>query len=122
MTLLVDWLTVASLLLLTLGTGAQALANLTEFRGLTGKTTESFSTVVKAVKGWRASWWHKAAVFVTNITAAPLYVLGKSQTDGENDATRLLRFLRQATAWTILMIGSALGLAAAVIVLVAAYR
>jgi hypothetical protein len=122
MTLLVDWLTVASLLLLTVGTGVQALANMAEFRGLTRKTAESFSTVVKASKRWRTSWWHKTAVFVTNIIAGPLYVLGKSQTDGENDATRLLRFLRQATVWSILTVGSMLGLLAAVIVLVAAYR
>jgi hypothetical protein len=48
--------------------------------------------------------------------------LARIRTEGGDEAVQLAQFLRQAEVWGIIMIGSALGLAAAVIQLVLAYR
>jgi hypothetical protein len=122
MTLLVDWLTVASLFLLTLGTGVQARASMAEFRGLLRKTSKSFAELVKVTTTLPGGWRHKAFILATNPIVGTLYVLNKNTTGEEEGAAQLMRFLRLAAVWATLTFGSFLGLVAAVVVLWLAYQ
>jgi hypothetical protein len=129
------WLAVCSTALLTIGTGAQAWANLTEFKTLrqaVGK--EAWDAYVHPAASperrlppvlvwlglrpllipyivWR-TWFDLLLMF--RLPKA----LTKIRAEGGDDAVQLAQFLRLAEVWVTLMIGSALALAAALIQLV----
>lgn len=148
-----DWLAVAGLILLTFGTGAQAWANLAEFRsmrqtvsevassamtdvlatGLAARYARSLEKAIRAAGGdgdrFRQSYRRPSKLAVRLLLLwAPLATmtrlpgkLRELRAEGGDEAVQLARFLRLAEVWTILMIGSALALAAAVIQLALAY-
>jgi hypothetical protein len=131
-------LAVAGSLLLTFGTGAQAWANLTEYRDLfDNASTEArqalqrvgpdlIATAISVVTRsespagrqmwavWRILW------AVPMIIGIPLKIAAIREAGGE-EAARLARLLRQAAVWLVLMAGSALILAAVTIQLALSY-
>ena len=121
------WITVAGLLLLTVGTAAQAWANLSEYRDLFRTATRS---VQKALWTGRLIAGIGAGVATSSLMLSFLLILeafrgsrrlaAVRQAGGE-EAVRLAQLLRLAGVWSILMAGSALILAAAVIQLALAY-
>lgn len=145
-TLAEDWLTVAGLLLLTLGTGAQALANLAEFKSLQASVTKVASDAIDETLGAAFEFVDlsnlpyafalvRIAVYLYRLYRAMLArrsvlnavilmprKLAQLRAKGGDEAVELARFMRLAQVWGIIMIGSALGLAAAVIQLVLAYQ
>jgi hypothetical protein len=110
-----NWLAVIGLLLLTFGTGVQAWANLAEFKSV--KKTVSTATV-KALAD---------AVAGADLTGGLGFFflrprkLAQLAARDPGEAVELARFLRLAEVWSILMVGSGLALAAAVIQLILAY-
>lgn len=138
-----NWLAVAGLVLLTFGTGAQAWANLAEFRGLKLTVPQASVDVVLSVAGAamaaaltppitiavplgggfksRFRWLGFPLMILTAIISIPLNAT-KIRAEGGDEAVQLARFLRLAVVWAILMVGSALALAAAVIQLTLAYQ
>ena len=113
-TLAEDWLTVMGLLLLTLGTGAQARASMREFTSLWRDVPDRAEDQTAKLKtGLRSSALFAAALIpvVGPIFTVLSIVQGSSQ---------LARYLRLALVWGVIMVGSALTLAAAVIQLVLA--
>ncbi len=141
-TLTEDWLTVVSLLLLTFGTGAQAWDNLAEFRSLRQTVSEVASGAISdamavelavataqvmgvvgesRLERLMPAWLRIVKVILAGIISIP-GELTQLRADGGEEAVQLVRFLRLAKIWTILMIGSALALAAAVIQLALAYQ
>ena len=122
------WLTVASLVLLTFGTGAQAWANLAEYksaRSTIGKATLDAIREAADV-GPLLSIIIKADAHLTGIILAFMYLmphkLREIRASGGEEAVQMARFLRSAEVWAILMVGSALALAAAVIQLALTYQ
>jgi hypothetical protein len=141
-----DWLTVVGLIFLTIGTAAQALANLAEYKSLlqtaSAAATAAISTLTVAMSlagGFgpsMPSWWYR---YVPKwLTLIPEIVIGLGQltvvifafsratlirlrNEGGEEAVELARFLRLAEVWAIIMIGSGLGLVAAAIQLAVAY-
>jgi hypothetical protein len=115
-----DSLEVIGLLILTFGTGAQAWANLAEFKSMRRTVSrvalEAFNDVVSEAVEKRSGFdpLGLALVFRFMSTSMP-GKLAEIRARGENDAVELARFLRLAAIWTILMIGSAFALAAAAI-------
>jgi len=123
-----DWLAVAGLTLLTFGTGAQAWANLAEFKSLR-KAVSGYAGDVSTVAEFGTD------VFLPGMSPIPaagngllgrliaaIYVVvlfpgffRDLRDQGGEEAVQLARFLRQAVVWGILMIGSALALVAAAI-------
>jgi hypothetical protein len=141
-----DWLTVIGLAVLTIGTAAQALANLAEYKSLlqtaSAAATAAISTlsVVMILGGGigpdMPSWWYRHVP--KWLALIPEIVIGLGQlsvlifafsratltrlrNEGGEEAVDLARFLRLAEIWTIIMIGSGLGLVAAIIQLVISY-
>lgn len=84
MTLLEDWLTVAGLVLLTAGTGAQALASLAEFRGL-------MKTLAAAANEGAAD------LFLTWVVATIAALFGSRKNRPRNRWQRLRHWLWQRT-------------------------
>jgi hypothetical protein len=134
-----DWLAVLGLLFLTAGTAAQAWANLSEFESLRQTISQAASNALAG----RATHGSLTGISVSvpvgflvgrrqprrfSVLKIPLLILlrpaqlARIRTEGGDEAVQLAQFLRQAEVWGIIMIGSALGLAAAVIQLVLAYR
>jgi hypothetical protein len=134
-----DWLAVLGLLFLTTGTAAQAWANLSEFESLRQTISQAASNALAG----RATHGSLTGISVSvpvgflvgrrqprrfSVLKIPLLILlrpaqlARIRTEGGDEAVQLAQFLRQAEVWGIIMIGSALGLAAAVIQLVLAYR
>jgi hypothetical protein len=132
------WAIVAGSLLLTAGTGAQAWANITEYRDLQQVVAPAASqALLAALKGpvltdvrdlmfsgsrfaltkfaWRLLRAIKAAIFEI---PARMTTLRKT---GPEDAARLAQLLRLAAAWSVILAGSALVLVGAVIHLALAY-
>lgn len=144
-----DWLAVAGLVLLTFGTGAQAWANLAEFKSVQRTVSVAALETLKAVvvadalsslhsTSWLRrplnvlhirlpqfervrKWFVIARLALFTIVLMPSS-LKQIRADGGEEAVQLARFARLAEVWTILMVGSALGLAAAVIQLGLAYQ
>jgi hypothetical protein len=127
------WLTVISLLFITFGTGAQAWANLAEFKSLrrtvSDAADEAFGEeIAESRLGRRLG---PLVVFLPRLYTYPRYVLpalfrtprkiARLRSKGGEDAVQLARFFRLAEVWGILMIGSGFGLAAASIQLALAY-
>lgn len=143
-----DWLAVAGLVLLTFGTGAQAWANLAEFKSVqrtfTVAALESMKAaiVTELVDVHSTSWLRRHLnilhirlpqfehvrkwFFIARLALFTLVLMPSSlkqiRAHGGEEAVQLARFARLAEVWTILMVGSALGLAAAVIQLALAYQ
>jgi hypothetical protein len=134
-----DWLAVLGLLFLTTGTAAQAWANLSEFESLRQTISQAASNALAG----RATHGSLTGISVSvpvgfligrrqprrfSVLKVPLLILlrpaqlARIRTEGGDEAVQLAQFLRQAEVWGIIMVGSALGLAAAVIQLVLAYR
>jgi hypothetical protein len=141
-----DWLTVVGLMFLTIGTAAQALANLAEYKSLrqtaSAAATAAISALVVAISAGGGigpgmpSWWYR---YVPKwLALIPEIVIGLGQltvvifafsratltrlrNEGGEEAVELARFLRLAEVWAIIMIGSGLGLVAALIQLAIAY-
>jgi hypothetical protein len=128
-----DWLTVAGLSLLAIGTGAQALASLSDYRNLLRSlpkdVREAFFDSLGATAGamllsggggrWKPAW----LVVVQACAMATVFVpyrLAQVRKDGGADEKELARFLRLTGVWTTLMVGSLLVLAGAVVQLVLA--
>jgi hypothetical protein len=136
--LVASWLVVGGSFLLTLGTGAQALAFRSEYRHLFGDLAAEKSQAIEALKyvepalssimiiaggdsdslSIRASLRILAAFPI--VVAIPLKIAAIRQVGGE-EAVHLARLLREATAWSVLMMGSVLILAAVTVQLVLAY-
>lgn len=141
-----DWLTVVGLIFLTIGTAAQALANLAEYKSLlqtaSAAATAAISTlsVVMSLAGGigpgMPAWWYRyvpkwfALIPEILISLGQLTVvifafsratLTRLRNEGGEEAVELARFLRLAEVWAIIMIGSGLGLVAAAIQLAIAY-
>ena len=120
-----DWLAVAGTTLLTFGTGVQALANLAEFRSLRRKVTKDVWRACKATFAL-TFLFPRLSALPLNLACAVLVLLPESvarvRARGGDEAVELARFLRLAEIWVILMLGSALALAAAAIQLVLAYQ
>ena len=132
------WLTVAGSLLLTFGTGAQAWANLTEYRDLFDSAStearqalrsvdpDALATIVSLVTrseidpGWQM-WavWRILWAFPM-IIGIPLKMVAIREAGGE-EAVRLAHLLRQAAVWSVLMAGSVLIMAAVAIQLALSY-
>ena len=132
-----NWLTVLGLILLTTGTGAQAWANLAEYKSLlqTASTTSIAAVSAVMVLGGGIGpdmpfWWNRYVprwlalvpeILIGLVQLAGLIFVGfratltRIRADGGEEAVELARFLRLAGVWTIIMIGSALALVAAVI-------
>ena len=108
-TLAEDWLTVTGLVLLTLGSGAQALENLRMFRSMQPKVSGQAGDKTAKSKVLPA-----AAGEVRGLIGK-LRLLCKS-----NEA--FAPYLRLVLLWGVILAGSALTLAAAVIQLVFAYQ
>jgi hypothetical protein len=143
-----DRLAVAGLILLTTGTGGQAWANLAEYKSLmqtastVAITAVSSSLAVAVMFGGgfgpdMPSWWDRYVpkwlalvpeILTGLVQLARLIFVGLRATltrfraEGGEEAVELARFLRLAGVWTIIMIGSALALAVAIIQLVLAYQ
>jgi hypothetical protein len=143
------WISVAGLLLLTLGTGAQAWSSLTEFESLRRTIPKAAIETLRAVMATEmlggssltsrlrrrlnilhiripqfprvSKWLFIARMAVFTIVLMPVS-LKQIRTDGGEEAVQLARFARAAEVWAILMIGSALALVAATIQLVLAYQ
>jgi hypothetical protein len=140
-----DWLAVAGTTLLTFGTGAQARVALTEYKILrrsildasSDALVDATSSVVGsimadamlAIMGSGAggrdlpSWLAVPAMYLKVAFLAIFYFprnLVQIGNGNGDDAVKLAQFLRLAMVWGILMVGSALALAGAVIQLVLA--
>ncbi len=133
-----DWLAVLGLVFLTTGTGAQAWASLAEFESwrqtisqaaanaLAGRAAHGSltGTAVSVPVGFQIGRRRPRRVSAVKI---PLLILlrpaqlARIRAEGGDEAVQLAQFLRQAEVWGIIMIGSALGLVAAVIQLALAY-
>jgi hypothetical protein len=127
-----NWLAVAGTTLLTFGTGAQAWANLTEFMSLRDNLQEDALNAIGDVFGTMTiiaflvnvvgtgtddiSKWRRRVPTLAVLGALVFFprILIQLRAKG-GEAVELVRFLRLAEVWTILMIGSALALAAACI-------
>ena len=132
-----NWLTVAGLVLLSLGTGAQALTNLAEFkslqRTLSNAVIDTTRRVILAagIAGLILPSWSKLLLryrwlLIVTLALGTIVLMPGSLKEiraaGGDDAVQLARFARLAEVWAILMVGSALALAAAVIQLALAYQ
>lgn len=141
-----DWLNVAGLSLLTIGTGAQAAGALAGYRAilktlpievrnalLGGYAAISASyalvDIIMTALAWGAAprrtvkdrlsqvWfviWTSPIALVTAITAVPRKIIRLKKEGGEV-GRQAARLARASALWTVLMLGSALALCAAVI-------
>jgi hypothetical protein len=161
------WFAVIGTLVLTFGTGAQAWANLAEFKSLQASVSAVVSDIISdqaaATRGTvldllglrlgRRAVGDGATARASNLPSLlrlallfarlPWQLLERRLTQsgsiqsavflmprrlselrdkGGEEAVEMTRFLRSAKVWGILMIGSALGLAAAAIQLALAYQ
>jgi len=139
------WLAVAGLILLTFGTGAQAWANLAEFKSLQATVSKVASdaiaetileggTIALLARISSSSQFALARMFLRllRLTLARLSIqsavilmprtLAQLRAKGGDEAVQMARFIRSAEVWAILMLGSALALVAAVIQLALAYQ
>jgi hypothetical protein len=139
------WLAVAGTTLLTVGTGAQAWANLAEFTSLRASVSKVATDAMKevlhkavdsleSVPVWVPAWFSGAQLYVRavimlfarrSILSAIIVMprrLAQLRAKGGEEAVELVRYLRLTVVWTIIMIGSALALAAAAIQLALAYE
>ena len=123
------WLVVAGTTLLTIGTGAQASANLARYKS----SQETVSIAVGQTRLGRYAAAMPAVTWVFPFGLAPILVrnlrlvltpskLAEIRKEGGEGAVELAEYLRSATAWGVLMAGSVLVLAATVIQLVLAYQ
>ena len=124
------WLAVAGTILLTLGTGAQAWANLAEFKSLR-KAVSGYAGGLNSLLaiGFGNDIFMPGMPSIPALGTGPLAGLIKAiyivvlfpsflkdlREEGGEEAVQLVGFLRQAVVWGILMIGSALTLAAVAI-------
>jgi hypothetical protein len=147
-----DWLAVIGLIFLTTGTASQAWAELARFKSLRRRVLldEDFAAIGDAppiiamalaaawdadnetwfsrwnLPSWAAPGWvmmltlYVKVIFRSIVTAPGR--LADIRAESDDDAVKLAYFLRLAGVWGILIIGSGLGLAAAVIQLVLAYQ
>ena len=137
--LVASWLVVVGSFLLTLGTGVQALAFRSEYRDLFGnleaeksQTIEGLKAVEPALSGLMIALGGgdsdslsirlllRILVAFPIVITIPLKIAAIRQASGE-EAVRLARLLRETIAWSVLMTGSVLILAAVTIQLVLAY-
>jgi hypothetical protein len=108
------WMIVAGSVLLTIGTGAQAWANLSEYRDLISRLPEEASLAL--VRGW-------LRFFILTSSGLPVVAAAAALSAAAalvkpEDTERLARLARLTAVWTVLMVGSALVLAAAIIQLI----
>ena len=128
--LVAGWATVAGLLLLTIGTSAQAWASLSEYRNLFQTAPESARDTVQFALGVAGLFFSMPAGVVARLGDSleavlavfriPHKMTAIRQSGGE-DAARLAQLLRLAGIWSILMAGSVLALTGATIGLALTY-
>lgn len=116
--LVAAWAIVAGSVLLTIGTGAQARANLAEYRDVVATLPQAIRSAIL-----RSSF--RLAISVLAAVVGPLVSIGAEiplnlQVESET-ATRLAQLARLTAVWTVLMAGSVLVLAGAAIQLALAY-
>jgi hypothetical protein len=133
------WLTVLGLLCLAIGTGAQAWGAIAEYRDMVKAAPAAASRQFIMIMGIPAAFSLLTAILRNEkpplwplIRCAPLAAwsaivagprkLGQIRAGGGDDAVRLNQLIRLASMWLILMAGSVLLLAAALIRLALAYR
>jgi hypothetical protein len=115
-----DSLAVIGLLFLTFGTGAQAWVNLAEFKSMrqtvSKVTLAAFNDVISEAAEKRSGFDPLGLGLIRRFMSSSMpRKLAEVRVSGEIEAVELARFLRLAGVWTILMIGSAFALVAAVI-------
>jgi hypothetical protein len=115
-----DSLAVIGLLFLTFGTGAQAWVNLAEFKSMrqtvSKVTLAAFNDVISEAAKKRSGFDPLGLGLIRRFMSSSMpRKLAEVRVSGEIEAVELARFLRLAGVWTILMIGSAFALVAAVI-------
>jgi hypothetical protein len=141
-----NWLAVLGTFVLTFGTGAQAWANLAEFKSLQESVSDVTSRALSEMTGeavaralvmpmapvtslLRFAWMFvrllRLLLARRSIQSALILMprkLAELRSKGGEEAVQMARFIRSAEVWAILMVGSALALAAAVIQLALAYQ
>jgi len=142
-----NWLAVLGTLVLTFGTGAQAWANLAEFKSLQASVSEAATDVLAETLGdaLRAviaapvtdtlEYWSLLARLLVrglrlrlvqrSIQGAIILMprrLAQLRDKGGEEAVQMARFIRAAEVWAIFMIGSGLALVGATIQLALAYQ
>lgn len=120
-----DALAVFSAALLTFGTGAQALANLAEFKSLKGQVDKTMGGMYKdggPGKNLPLTSADGTSVYMIPLIWISLVLLfrvtkaaARIRAGGGEQGAQLAQFLRLAEVWGIIALGSALALAAAVI-------
>lgn len=122
-----DALAAAGTFLLTLGTGAQAWANLAEFRSMREAVSNATREAVREAAGDLLSRVEDSFLSIDDLGAVVVDVivgflltimpskLAEIRSKGQKEAAELAHFLRLAEVWGIIMLGSALALAAACI-------
>ena len=125
-----DWAFVAGSALLTFGTGAQAWANLAEYRDVLASLPEAYRRAVRGLLFWSlirlpgvvGAFIAGAAGAASVVAAGELTeILQGREVEGGEDLGRLARLARLTVVWTVLMAGSVLVLTGAVIQLVLGY-
>jgi hypothetical protein len=122
------WLAVASLVLVTFGTGAQAWANLAEYKSARRAIGQATLDALRGAQdvGYLLSIVTRGDPGLTFIIAAFMFLmphkLREVRARGGEEAVQMARFLRSAEVWAILMVGSALALVAAAIQLALTYQ
>jgi hypothetical protein len=126
------WLVVAGTTLLTIGTGAQASANLAKYESSREavKTAVADTAIARAQARYVATMPVIKKVFPFGLVPVLLEnlmltltpsKLAEIRKEGGEKAVELREYLRSAAAWGVLMAGSVLVLTATVIQLVLAY-
>lgn len=142
-----DWLSIAGLILLTYGTGAQAAASLADYKALWKNVKHQAKDTFKTNLGTLAdaadiatqgtgqarpsfSWeavWRRPAMWRRILTAAVTVPRKLPQlrhhddAEATDEAIALAKAVRSTAVWAVIMIGSALSLASGIILLVLAY-
>jgi hypothetical protein len=128
------WLVVAGTTLLTIGTGAQASANLARYESSREavKTAVGETAIARARARYVATMpvikkvfpFGLVPVLLENLTLIFLTPskLAEIRNKGGEEAVELREYLRSAAAWGVLMAGSTLVLVATVIQLALAYQ
>jgi uncharacterized membrane protein len=131
-----NWLAVLGLVFLTLGTAAQAWASLSEFEHLretvskaaadplavSGSLAGITASVPVGILMWRSKPERLSVLKVPLLLFPRPRQLARIHAKGGDEAVRLAQLLRQVEVWGVIMIGSALGLAAAAIQLALSYH
>jgi hypothetical protein len=104
-----NWAIVAGSVLLTIGTGAQARANLAEYRDVAATLPEAIRQAIGSML--------TIPILAMSAASMPAFDFGA----GPETAKRLRELARLTAVWTIIMLGSLLLLTGAAIQLALAY-